>query len=79
MTEDEIVGWHHQFNGHESEQTLGDAEGQRSLVAWCATVCGVSKSRTPLINQTTLLGAVPLKKRLFHFKRYCFFPLNVMI
>ena len=22
-TEDEMVGWHHQFNGHESEQALG--------------------------------------------------------
>ena len=28
MTEDEMVGWHHQLNGHESEQTLGDSEGQ---------------------------------------------------
>ena len=25
-------GWHHQFNGHEFEQTLGDGEGQGSLV-----------------------------------------------
>ena len=32
MTEDEMVGWHHQLNGHESEQTLGDGEGQGSLV-----------------------------------------------
>ena len=31
MTEDEMVGWHHQLNGHESEQTLGDGEGQGSL------------------------------------------------
>ena len=31
MTEDEMVGWHHQLDGHESEQTLGDSEGQRSL------------------------------------------------
>ena len=31
MTEDEMVRWHHQFNGHESEQTLGDSEGQVSL------------------------------------------------
>ena len=23
VTEDEMVGWHHQLNGHESEQTLG--------------------------------------------------------
>ena len=29
MTEDEMVGWHHQLNGHEFEQTPGDAEGQR--------------------------------------------------
>ena len=32
MTEDEMVGWHHQLNRHEFEQTLGDSEGQRSLV-----------------------------------------------
>jgi len=32
VTEDEMVGWHHQLNGHESEQTLGDREGQGSLV-----------------------------------------------
>ena len=25
--EDEMVGWHHQLNGHEFEQTLGDGEG----------------------------------------------------
>ena len=28
MTEDEMVGWHHGLNGHESEQTPGDSEGQ---------------------------------------------------
>ena len=32
MTEDEMAGWHYQLNGHESEQTLGDNEGQGSLV-----------------------------------------------
>ena len=31
MTEDEMVGWHHRFNGHESEQAPGDSEGQGSL------------------------------------------------
>ena len=30
-TEGEMVGGHHQLNGHESEQTLGDSEGQGSL------------------------------------------------
>ena len=32
VAEDEMVGWHHQLNGHEFEQTLGDGEGQGSLV-----------------------------------------------
>ena len=27
-----MVGWHHQLNGHEFEQTPGDREGQGSLV-----------------------------------------------
>ena len=32
MTVDEVVGWHHQLNGHEFEQALGDGEGQGNLV-----------------------------------------------
>ena len=35
MTEDEMVGWYHWFNGHELGQTLGDSEGQGKL-AWCS-------------------------------------------
>ena len=31
MTEGEMVGWHHQLNGLEFEQILGDGEGQGSL------------------------------------------------
>ena len=27
-----MVGWHHRLNGHESERTQGDSEGQGSLV-----------------------------------------------
>ena len=42
-TEDEMAGWHHQLNGHEYEQTLGDNEGQG---AWCIAVHGVVKSWT---------------------------------
>ena len=30
--EDEMVGWRHQLNGHEFEQSLRDGEGQGSLV-----------------------------------------------
>ena len=32
VTEDEMVGWHHQLDGHEFEQTLGGSEGGGSLV-----------------------------------------------
>ena len=31
MTEDEMVGWHHQLNGHKFEQALGVGDGQGSL------------------------------------------------
>ena len=31
MTENEMVGWYHQLNGHEFEQDPGDGEGQGSL------------------------------------------------
>ena len=30
-----MVGWHHQFNGHEFVQTPGDGEGQGSLACCC--------------------------------------------
>ena len=37
--EDEMVGWHHQFNGHEFEQAPGDGEGQGSLVCCSSRGC----------------------------------------
>ena len=36
-TEDEMVGWYHQLNGHEFEQAPGDSEGKGSL-ACCSPV-----------------------------------------
>ena len=42
-TEDKTVGWHHQHNGHEFKQVLGDGEGQGSAAAKslqsCPTLC----------------------------------------
>ena len=35
MTEDEMVGWQHQLNGHEFEQAPGVGDGQGSLA--CCT------------------------------------------
>ena len=32
MTEDEVVGWPHQLDGHEFERALGAGDGQGSLV-----------------------------------------------
>ena len=45
MTEEEMVGWHYQLDGHELEQTLGVGDGQNSLVC-----CGqwVRKSQAQL-------------------------------
>ena len=43
-TEDQIVGWHHQLDGHEFEQASG--VGDREV--WRATVHGVAKSWTQL-------------------------------
>ena len=42
MTKDEIVGWHHQLNGHELEQALGDGEGQGNLA--CCSPWGHKES-----------------------------------
>ena len=50
MIEDEMVGWHHQLNGHEFEETSGNSEGRE---AWCAAVHGVTKGQTWLSNWTT--------------------------
>ena len=44
MTEDEVVGWHHQLNGHEFEQALGVGDGQGSLV--CCSPWGRKQSDT---------------------------------
>ena len=44
-TEDEIVGWHHRLNGHESEQSPGDNEGQGSLACCSPQGCRVRHDR----------------------------------
>ena len=49
MTEDEMVGWHHQLNGREFEQALGDGEGQGSLV-FCSPWGRQESDRTELLH-----------------------------
>ena len=43
-TEDEMVGWHHQLNGHEFEQALGVGDGQGILA--CCSPWGRKESDT---------------------------------
>ena len=57
-TEDEMVGWHHQLNGHEFEQTPGVSEGQGSLV--CCIPWGHKDSdRTEQLNLTEYIHSPP--------------------
>ena len=63
-TEDEMVGWHHQLNGHEFEQALGDGEGQRSL-ACCSP--WVTKSRRQLSSWTIASKEQVQKKKSFQW------------
>ena len=44
MTEDEMVGWHHWLNGHESEQALVAGDGQGGLA--CCSPWGHKESDT---------------------------------
>ena len=50
MTEDEMVEQHHQLNGHECEQALGDGEGQGSLACCSPRGCKESDMTERLIN-----------------------------
>ena len=39
MTEDEMVGWHHQLDGHEFEKALGVGDGHGSLLCFSPWGC----------------------------------------
>ena len=49
MTEDEMVGWHHQLNGREFEQTLGVGDGQGGL-ACCSSWDRKESEKTERLN-----------------------------
>ena len=64
VTEDEMVGWHHQLNGHEFEQTPGDSEWQGSLV--CCSPQGCKEwDTTEQVNN--------------HHSTHCMYPTNTSI
>ena len=53
MTEDEMVEWHHQLNGHEFEQAPEVSDGQGSLV--CCSPWGFKGlDTTEQLNNNTI-------------------------
>ena len=60
VTQNEMVGWHYQINGHKFGQTLGDSERQGSLVC-CSPWGGKESDTTERLNnnhhlESTVLG-----------------------
>ena len=63
-----MVGWHHQLNRHKFEQTLGDNEGQGSLV--CCSPWGHKVSdKTEQLNKSIVapFACQSNKSMLFYF------------
>ena len=70
-TEDEMVGWHHQLNGHEFEQALGDSKGQGRLVCCSprgrkelAATWGLNNNKAPSTLQAESHCPLPSESKL---------------
>ena len=61
MTEDEMVGWHHRFEGQEFEHAPGVGEGQGSLA--CCSPWGRKELRKLSDSTTT-----KIRENIFDFK-----------
>ena len=62
-----MVGWHHRLNGHEFEQTLGDSDGQGSLV--CCNPWGSNESdMTEQLNN--IFSSVRVLSRFSHVRLF---------
>ena len=81
MTEDEMAGWHHRLDGHESEWTPGVSDGQGGLA--CCNSWGRKESdTTERLNWLMILTVdfpnlpfIVLKKVCVDFVK-CFFSIN---
>ena len=71
-TEDEMVGWHHQFNGQEFEQTPGDSEGQGNL-ACCNPWSCKGSDMSEWLNNNNILVNFKLYHWLWRFPRVGYF------
>ena len=70
-TEDEMVGWHHQLDGHEFEQAPGVGDEQGCLACWSPWGCKES-DRTGLKSSALLLFWIL-------FLEYCLCPLHLVV
>ena len=58
-----MVGWHHHVNGHESEETRGDSDGQRSL-GCCSSWSRKESDTTERLNNSICLERKELRDTL---------------
>ena len=73
MIEDEVVGWHHQLNGHEFEYTPGVGDGQGGLA--CCSPWGCKYLDMPeQMNNNNLTKLVILLLSHFSRVRLCVTP-----
>ena len=75
MPEDEMAGWHHWLDGHESEWTPGDGDGQGGL-AWCDSWGHKESDMTERLNWTDRVHGVRKSWTWlsdFHFHFLCIF------
>ena len=67
MTEDKMVGWYPQLDGHGFEQVLGNGEGRESLVCCGPWGCKELDTTKQLNNNCHLT-----KSAFFFFSKYVF-------
>ena len=70
-----MVRQHHQLNGHEFEQTLGDSEGQRSLVCCSPWACKESDTTQWLNKNNSSQGHLWINFTLKNNKTTCSFSI----
>ena len=68
MTEDEMAGWHHLLDGHESGRTPGVGDGQGGLACWDSWGCKES-NMTEQLKWTELNWMIPLPFTLLFWVR----------
>ena len=68
MTEDEMVGWHHQVNGHEFEKAVGVGDGQGSLACCSPLGCKESDTTEQLNWSIFLINSIVFSENIINIK-----------